>query len=402
MGTPFYLYSLATLTRHFRVFDSAFSGISHIICYSAKANSSLAILKIFISLGGGADIVSGGELYRALMAGCDPKKIVYSGVGKTWDEIDYALKSDILMFNVESSMELRAIAERAKGMGKRAPIALRVNPDVDPRTHPYIATGLKMSKFGIDRGKALQEYLEAAGMEGVRIVGVDCHIGSQLTDLSPFVEAASCLKELIIELRGRGLEIQYLDLGGGLGITYDAEEPPHPRDYAKALIRGLGDLDVTLILEPGRVIVGNAGILVTKVLYLKEGPEKNFVIVDAGMNDLIRPSLYNSYHAIWPVDRDRPGEYVADVVGPVCESGDFFAREREVCRYRPGDLMAIMSAGAYGFSMASNYNSRPRAAEVLVSGNKFHVIRERESYPDLIRGERVPDDLKEAIDRTDI
>lgn len=397
VGTPFYLYSLATLTRHFRVFDEAFGSAPHLICYSAKANSNLAILKIFVSMGAGVDIVSGGELYRALAAGCDPKKIVYSGVGKTREEIDYALKSEILMFNVESSMELKAIANHARALGKKAPIALRVNPDVDPKTHPYVATGLKKNKFGIDIERALSEYKAAQKLEGVRILGLDCHIGSQLTEVGPFVDAVSRLKQLMGRLRQEGISIQYLDLGGGLGITYEAEEPPHPHEYAQALLKELGDFSATLILEPGRVIVGNAGILVTRVLYLKEGVDRTFVIVDAGMNDLIRPSLYGAYQAVLPVKKDREGHVVADVVGPICESGDFFAKGRKIARFEPGDLMAIMSAGAYGFSMASNYNSRPRGAEVLVDKDKYYIIRERESYSDLVRGERVLDLLGETL-----
>ena len=390
VGTPFYLYSLATVKRHFTVFDQAFSSSLHLVCFSVKANSNLALLRVFVNLGGGFDIVSGGELYRVLNAGCDPKKIVYSGVGKTPAEIDYALKSDILMFNVESPMELEAIAEHARRMGKEAPVALRVNPDIDPKTHPYIATGLKQNKFGIDIDSALREYEAASKLSGLNVIGVDCHIGSQLTEIEPFVEALSRLKWLIAELKDRGIDINYLDLGGGLGITYQEESPPEPRQYAQALLDELSPLNVELILEPGRVIVGNAGILVTRVLYLKQTAGKNFVIVDAGMNDLLRPSLYQAYQAIWPVDKTRQGTFVADVVGPVCESGDFLARDRCLSKVEPGDLLAVMSAGAYGFTMASNYNSRPRAAEILVDDDKSFIIRERESYMDLIRGEQIP------------
>lgn len=394
VGTPFYLYSHATLVRHFKVFDAAFESAPHLVCFSAKANSNLAILRLFVTMGGGVDIVSGGELYRAMRAGCPPNRIVYSGVGKTAEEIDYALKSEILMFNVESAMELAAIAARAQALGKEAPIALRVNPDVDPGTHPYIATGLKKSKFGIDIEVALEQYQVAMELSGIRIIGVDCHIGSQLTEVGPFVEAVAKLRLLIEGLRARGIEISHLDLGGGLGITYDAEDPPHPAEYARAVLKELDGLNVTVILEPGRVIVGNAGVLVSRVLYLKEGAERRFVIVDAGMNDLIRPSLYGAYQAIWPVNRGRGGTMVADVVGPVCESGDFLARGREISLFEPGELLAVMSAGAYGFSMASNYNSRPRAAEVMVVGDRYHVIRERETLSDLTRGETLPDFLE--------
>jgi diaminopimelate decarboxylase len=393
VGTPFYLYSHRTLVRHFKAFDSPFEKVRHVVCYSVKANSNVALLRIFVNLGAGLDVVSGGELFRALKSGIDPKKVVFSGVGKTEQEIEYALNSGILMFNVESSQELARIDEVAARLGARAPVAIRVNPDIDPKTHPYVATGLRENKFGIDFNLAIKEYTFAKGLPHIGIIGVDCHIGSQLIELQPFVEALRRVKELIHVLGQRGIEIQYLDLGGGLGITYKDEVPPHPTEYAKAIVEEASDLDYTLIFEPGRVIVGNAGILVSRVLYTKETGEKNFVIIDAGMNDLIRPSLYGSFQGILPVIRGQEEEIVADVVGPICESGDFIARKRRMPKFKPGDLVAVMSAGAYGFSMSSNYNSRPRICEVLGRGDRFHLIRERESYEDLVRGERIPDFL---------
>ncbi|KPK30160.1 MAG: diaminopimelate decarboxylase [Nitrospira bacterium SG8_3] len=394
VGTPFYLYSHATLRQHFKAFDGAFQDIEHLTCFSMKSNSSLAILRLFAQQGGGVDIVSGGELYRALKAGVDPQKIVYSGVGKRTEDLEYALKSDILLFNVESSQEILRLNEVARSLGKRAPIAIRVNPDIDPQTHPYISTGLRENKFGIDISKALEEYTRAATLGNLSISGVSCHIGSQLTQVSPFVDALRLLQELIKKLGQAGLGITYLDLGGGLGITYDKEEPPHPKEYAAALKKELGMEDMILILEPGRVIMGNAGILVTQVLYTKTTHEKDFIIVDAAMNDLIRPSLYGSYHGIQPVKMGERQKVRADIVGPICETGDFFARDREVESFEPGELMAIMSSGAYGFSMASNYNSRPRVAEVMVKGDQHYVIRARESYEDLVRGELIPDFLE--------
>ena len=394
VGTPFYLYSHATLRQHFKAFDGAFHGIRHLTCFSMKSNSSLAILRLFAQQGGGVDIVSGGELYRALKAGVDPQKIVYSGVGKRIEDLEYALKSNILLFNVESSQEISRLNEVAGRLGKKAPVAIRVNPDIDPRTHPYISTGLKENKFGIDISEALEEYTRAATLGHLSISGVSCHIGSQLTQVSPFVDSLRLLQELIERLGEAGIGITYLDLGGGLGITYDKEEPPHPKEYAAALKEELGMEDMILILEPGRVIMGNAGILVTKVLYTKTAHEKEFIIVDAAMNDLIRPSLYGSYHGIQPVKMGGAKKVRADIVGPICETGDFFARDREVESFEPGELMAIMSSGAYGFSMASNYNSRPRVAEVMVRGDQHYVIRARETYDDLIRGEVIPDFLK--------
>ncbi len=393
VGTPFYLYSLNTLENHFHAFNNAFAMVDHLVCFSAKANSNIAILRVFIRHGGGVDVVSGGELFRATKAGARPDRIVYSGVGKRTDEIEYALELPILMFNVESAQELIAMDQIAGRMGTVAPVSLRVNPDVDPRTHPYVSTGLKKNKFGINIQKSMDEYILANTLPHTKVIGVSCHIGSQLTDVDPFVEAVQRVKELMGKLRGEGIHIRYIDLGGGLGITYQHEEPPHPREYAQALLREMTGLECTLILEPGRVIVGNAGILVTKVLYTKEGGEKNFIVVDAAMNDLIRPSLYGSYQRIQPVQQKERQEMVADVVGPICESGDFLAKDRKLSRVEPGELLAVMSAGAYGFSMASNYNSRPRAAEVLVAKDRFYIIREREDYDDLIKGEFIPNFL---------
>lgn len=395
VGTPVYVYSHATLKSHFRVFDAAFSGIPHLICFSVKSNSNIAILRLFGREGGGVDIVSGGELYRALQAGIDPAKVVYSGVGKRIDEIEYALTTGILMFNVESSQELMAINDCAVRMGTKAGIALRVNPDVDPETHPHISTGLKENKFGIDIERSLEEYRRAKDLPGLDIKGVSCHIGSQVTKVSPFLDALGRLKMLLGRLRDEGIAVRYLDLGGGLGITYNAEEPPHPSQYARAIIdAAVGLEDCTFIFEPGRVIVGNAGILVTRVLYTKQNDGKHFIVVDAGMNDLIRPSLYDSYHHLCPVVERQGQEITADVVGPICESGDYLAKGRRIGRPARGELMAVMSAGAYGFVMSSNYNSRPRVAEVLVAGSDFHVIRKREMYADLVRGEEIPEILR--------
>jgi diaminopimelate decarboxylase len=395
VGTPCYVYSLATLRRHYRVFDEAFGAIPHLVCFSVKANSNLAVLRTFAREGSGFDIVSGGELFRALRAGADPAKIVFSGVGKTADEITYALRSNILMFNVESPGELDAINAAAAQLGVTARVALRVNPDVDPQTHPYISTGMKKSKFGIEIQRSIEDYRRARQMPHIDPVGVDCHIGSQLTTVPPFVDALQRVRDLVTRLQGEGFHIRYLDMGGGLGITYNDEHPPQPADYAAALREGLRGLDLTLVLEPGRVIVGNAGLLLTTVLYLKGTDEKNFVVVDGGMNDLIRPALYGSYQGIEPVVPRQGASRTADVVGPVCESGDFFAKDRDLPPVEPGDLLAVMSAGAYGFVMASNYNTRPRPPEVLVDGRIMHVVRERETLDDLVRGERIPAALQE-------
>jgi diaminopimelate decarboxylase len=399
VGTPAYVYSLATLKRHFQVFDQAFAKVPHIVCFSVKANSNVALLRVFAKQGSGFDIVSGGELFRALKAGGDPKKIVFSGVGKKKQEIEYALDAGILMFNVESDEELVALNEIAAGAGKKAPISLRVNPDVDPQTHPYISTGMKKAKFGVDIKRSLETYKKAMALRHIDVVGVDCHIGSQLTSVTPFVDALAKVREyldrvLAGEMKKEGAQIRYLDLGGGLGINYHDETPPLPHDYAKAIIDGLQGVDITLILEPGRVIVGNAGILLTEVQYIKETDTKKFVIVDAGMNDLIRPALYGSYQAIQPVMESKAEKIVADVVGPICESGDFLAKDREIARPRRNDLLAVMSAGAYGFTMASNYNSHPKPPEVLVDGDRYHIVRKRETLEDLINGEVIPASLQ--------
>ncbi|HLE09126.1 MAG TPA: diaminopimelate decarboxylase [Thermodesulfobacteriota bacterium] len=390
VGTPVFIYSRKTLRRHYLAFDSAFKDVNHLICYSVKANSNISVLKTFGGLGGGFDIVSAGELFRVIKSGGAPSKVVFSGVGKREDEIEYALKKNILMFNVESPQELRAIDRAAKKLKKKASAAIRVNPDVDPKTHPYISTGLKENKFGIETDEAVKEYVYAKNnLKNLKLIGVDCHIGSQITELAPFIDALKKTRELVELLRKEGLGISYLNMGGGLGIAYKDEAPPHPSRYGEEVVKGTEGLDVTLIFEPGRNIAGNAGVLVTKVLYTKKGTLKNFIITDAAMNDLPRPSLYGSYHAIKPVTAADPkkGFITADVVGPVCESGDFLAKDREVPEVKPGELLAVMSAGAYCFSMSSNYNSRRRAAEVMVDGRDFFVIRKREELADLVRGE---------------
>ena len=383
-GTPLYIYSATTLKRHFKAFDTAFEGIDHLTCYSVKANSNMSFLKILAREGAGTDIVSGGELFRALRAGVDPAKIVYSGVGKKTVEIQEALFAGILMFNVESEQELERINAVAADLGKVARVSLRINPDVDPKTHPYVSTGLKENKFGLSRSDALRVYAKAMSLPNVEPVGMDCHIGSQLTQLSPFMEALDKLKDFHGQLVEMGIRIKYLDLGGGLGITYNEEAPPHPEELGRALVASLRGLDVTLILEPGRVIAGNTGILVTEVQYTKTNEGKTFVIVDAAMNDLVRPSLYGSYHRLAPVREGNGEEMTADVVGPICESGDFLAKNRTFPKVVQGDLLAAFSAGAYGFVMSSQYNSRPRAAEIMVEGDKHVVIRKREVYNDLV------------------
>lgn len=396
VGTPFYLYSSATLSNHFKRFDSVFTDVPQLTCFAVKACSNLAILRLFALLGGGADIVSGGELFRALQAGIDPQKIIYSGVGKTRDELAYGLRAGILMFNVESAQELERLRDVAEEMNVVAPVSFRINPDVDPKTHAYISTGLAKNKFGIPVDEAEEMYIRAASMTRIEVKGVSCHIGSQLTEVSPFVEALRKVRRFVERLAEQGISIRYLDLGGGVGIRYQDEAPPELEEYSRALTDELAGLDCTLILEPGRVIVGNGGILVTRVQYTKQNRTKNFVIVDAAMNDLTRPSLYGAFHDIHAVDREREkSSEVADMVGPICETGDFLARDRQLPCFESGDLVAVMSAGAYGFTMSSNYNSRPRAAEVLVSGDSFYVIRERESYESLIAGEKIPDFLKE-------
>jgi diaminopimelate decarboxylase len=390
VGTPCYIYSHRTLIRHFHAFDQAFNAIPHIVAFAMKANSNLTVLRLLAKEGCGADIVSGGELFRALTAGMAPNKIVFAGVGKSKEEIQYALKSDILMFNVESPGELQQINEVAGSMGLRAKVALRINPDIDPQTHPYISTGLKKSKFGIGADRALEEFDAAGNLPHIEVVGVHSHIGSQLTQVTPFVDALKKAIALIQTLQSKGVHIQYLNIGGGLGITYSDETPPHPKELAEAISPLLQSVSCQIIMEPGRSIVGNAGILVTKVLYNKASADKHFVIVDAAMNDLLRPSLYDAHHDIQPVlKKESSAVTTVDVVGPICESGDFLAKDRKMPHSQPGDLLAVMSAGAYGFTMASNYNSRPRVPEVLVKGKDITVIRKRESYEDLIRGETI-------------
>ncbi len=395
VGTPCYVYSNSALEGDFEVFNDAFSEINPLICFSVKANSNLAVLRTYAKLGVGFDVVSGGELLRVLRAGGDPGKVVFSGVGKTGDEIKAAIEANILFFNVESQEELEVINDVAKGLGKKARIAMRVNPDIDPKTHPYISTGLKKSKFGIEIGKAPEVYKRASKMDGIEVVGIDAHIGSQIFQLDPFVDSLKKLIELGENLKNEGIVIKYIDIGGGLGIGYkEGEMPPHPKEYADVIKRELNGNSYKLVLEPGRVLVGNAGILLTKVLYIKEGESKKFIVVDAAMNDLIRPAFYDSYHEIIPVNESLGDEETVDIVGPVCESGDFFARDRGLPKVKRGDLLVIQSAGAYGFVMSSNYNTRPRVPEVMVRGDDFFVVRERENYEDLIKGEVIPDYMK--------
>jgi diaminopimelate decarboxylase len=393
-GTPLYIYSHKTLLGHLNAFKEAFDSYPHLICFALKANSNAALLRLLAKNGCGADVVSGGELFIALKAGIPAKKIVYAGVGKTEEEITYALKSRILMFNVESSDELKTIDRIAGTLKLKAPIALRVNPDINTPTHPYISTGLRKHKFGIPIEKALEHYNLANKLPNVNILGIHKHIGSQITTVTPFVDALKKILLLAQTLMSQGITIKYLNIGGGLGIPYNDDILLHPKDLARAILPLLKGYNFKLILEPGRSIAGNAGILVTKVLYLKEQRKKQFVIVDAGMNDLIRPSLYEAFHNILPVKKNKRSKVVVDIVGPICESGDFLAKKRRINQPLQGDLLAVMSAGAYGFSMSSNYNSRPRVAEVLVKGKDFFVIREREKYKDLIKGVKIPQFLK--------
>ncbi|MDD2725427.1 MAG: diaminopimelate decarboxylase [Methylovulum sp.] len=388
-GSPCYIYSRATLERHWRAFDSAFGSTPHLVCYAVKANSNLAVLNVLARLGSGFDIVSLGEMERVLAAGGDAKKIVFSGVGKREDEILAALKLGIRCFNIEVSGELDRINRLAGQLGVVAPVSFRVNPDVDAKTHPYISTGLKENKFGIDINTALAEYRRAAAMPHINIVGIDCHIGSQLTETRPFLDALDKLLELVNKLRDEGIHLHHVDLGGGLGICYKDEQPPQPADYIQAVLARLGQHDYEILLEPGRAIVGNAGILVTQVEYLKPTANKNFAIVDAAMNDLVRPSLYSAWQAIIPVKpHDDAPEMHWDIVGPVCETGDFLGKDR-VLKLAQGDLLAVRSAGAYGFSMSSNYNSRPRVAEVMVDGGECHLVRARETLAQLWAGEQL-------------
>lgn len=384
-GTPCYVYSRATLERHYRAFDEAFDGMAHMICYSVKANSNLAVLNTLARLGAGFDIVSGGELQRVVAAGGDPQRVVFSGVGKLHSEIELALNLGIHCFNVESAAELTELNQIAGELGKIAPVSLRVNPDVDAQTHPYISTGLKENKFGIDINQALSVYLDAAALPNLKIVGLDCHIGSQLTQVTPFVDALDRVLVLIDALEHQGITLEHLDIGGGLGVRYRAEEPPHPKEYASALLEKLGQRSLTLICEPGRAIVANAGVLLTRVERLKLTDHKHFAVVDAAMNDLIRPALYGAWMDIVPVrprDSDTP-ERLYDLVGPICETGDFLGKDRSL-RLEKGDLLAIRSAGAYGFVMSSNYNTRPRAAEVIVDGEQAYLVRRRETVQELL------------------
>ncbi len=402
-GTPCYVYSRAALTDGFRQFGSALQGCEHLICYAVKANSNLAVLNVFARLGAGFDIVSGGELQRVLAAGGDARKVVFSGVCKSVAEMRMALEADILCFNIESAAELERLNEVAGSMGKVAPVSLRVNPDVDAKTHPYISTGLKQSKFGVAYGEAIALYRRVRDLLHLRIVGVDCHIGSQLTEIGPFVAAAEKILALADVLAGEGMCLEHIDLGGGLGIRYRDETPPEIAAYVAALMAMLQGRNEKLILEPGRALVGNAGVLLTRVEYLKHGEEKNFAIVDAAMNDLMRPALYDAYHEILPVCRQPSSQpspacgggseremqsLIFEVVGPVCETGDFIGHARELA-IAPQSLLAVLSAGAYGMSMSSNYNTRPRAAEVMVDGGTMHLVRERETVPQLYAGEKL-------------
>jgi len=393
VGTPFYCYSLPTLRRHIQAFEEPLAGVEHQTCFAMKSNANLAILNVMASHGLGADVVSGGELYLAMRAGIPASKVVYSGVGKTDAEIDMALAAGIMMFNIESGEELQIINEHAGLSGRKAPIAIRVNPDVDPRTHPYISTGMQKNKFGIDIDASLEQYRKAKAMPHIEIVGIDCHIGSQLTEVDPFIDAVERLKMLIEKLSRHGITLRYLDLGGGLGITYSNEEPPHPSAYAHAILQAVGGLGLKLVFEPGRVIVGNTGVLVTRVQYRKQTPKKTFIIVDAGMNDLIRPALYDAWHDIKPVALSSRETEQVDVVGPICESSDFLARDRSLPMFVRGDLMAVMSAGAYGYSMSSTYNARPRPAEVMVDGSRYSVVTQRQRYEDLLSGQHVPEEF---------
>ncbi len=388
-GTPCYVYSRATIERHWHAFDKAFANVPHMICYSTKANSNLGVLSIFARLQSGFDIVSGGELERVLKAGGRADHIVFSGVGKSAAEIAAALEAGIRCFNVESAAEMQRIDRIAAQQRKVAPVSIRVNPDVDANTHPYISTGLKENKFGVDREEAIALFRQAREMANVRIEGVDCHIGSQLTEISPFLDALDRVLDLVDELRTLDIEIRHIDLGGGLGIRYDQESPPEPADYAQALAQRLESHHLELILEPGRAIMGNAGILVTRVEYIKHSAHKNFAIVDAAMNDLLRPALYDAWQKIIPVIEQPQAETARyDIVGPVCETGDFLGKDRELA-LAEDDLLAVRSSGAYGAVMSSNYNSRPRAAEVIVDGDRIHLVRRRESYADLFRLESV-------------
>jgi diaminopimelate decarboxylase len=387
-GTPCYVYSRAAIESGYREFEAAGAGRDVAVCYAVKANSNLAVLNLLARLGSGFDIVSGGELERVVAAGGEPRRTVFSGVGKSEAEMRAALAAGILCFNVESEMELERLSAVASAMRKTAPVSLRVNPDVDARTHPYIATGLRDTKFGVPYEDAPRLYRKAASLPGLRVSGIDCHIGSQLTEAEPFVAALEKILEFVDLLQATGITLDHMDLGGGLGIRYRDERPPSVKEYVGRLLERVGARKLKVLLEPGRALVGNAGVLLTKVEYLKHSAARNFVVVDAAMNDLVRPALYESWHDVLPVRKSAaaPGTY--DVVGPVCESGDFLAHDRRLA-VAPGELLAVMSAGAYGMSMSSNYNSRPRAAEVMVDGAAAHLIRARETAGDLFASERV-------------
>ncbi len=389
-GTPCFVYSRAALTAAFRAYKEGFGAHPHLICYAAKANSNLAVLDVLARLGSGFDIVSGGELKRVLAAGGDPRKVVFSGVGKSETELREALAANILCFNVESESELRRLARVAGDAGRAAPISLRVNPDVDARTHPYISTGLRRNKFGVSVEDALRLYRYAQETPSLQVSGVDCHIGSQLTELAPMEDAARKVVALVDELAAGGIDLAHIDFGGGLGIRYSDETPPDRAQFVKMLLSCMGQRQHRIMIEPGRSIVGNAGVLLTRVEYLKHGAEKNFAVIDAAMNDLMRPALYQAHHEIRPLrKRDRPAT-VYDVVGPVCETGDFLGKDRQLA-IDEGDLLAVMSAGAYAMSMSSNYNTRPRAPEVMVDGRDVHLVRARERVEDLYAGEsRLP------------
>lgn len=394
VGTPFYCYSRATLERHFSVFKDAFASVDHLVCYALKANSNLAVLKVLASLGAGADVVSEGELRRALAAGIPASKVVFSGVGKTRKEMQFALEAGILCFNVESEPELRRLSEVASAMGKVAPVSLRINPDVDAQTHAKISTGKAENKFGIPWQRAREVYAHAAALPGLKVAGIDMHIGSQITSLDPFDSAFSRLGELIETLQADGHEIEHVDVGGGLGIPYaDSMNAPDPVAYAEVVRKHVEKLGCRVVFEPGRMIAGNAGILVTETIFVKEGEAKNFVIVDAAMNDLIRPTLYDAHHEIGAVDEalQNGSTMMADVVGPVCETGDYLAQNRAVPMVTEGDLLVVYSAGAYGATLASTYNTRPLIPEVLVDGDKFAVIRKRPSYDELLGQDELPE-----------
>jgi diaminopimelate decarboxylase len=387
-GTPLYVYSRTALNEAYRSYEQALSGLPHLICYAVKANSSLAILQHFASLGAGFDIVSGGELARVLAAGGAAGKVVFSGVGKTEPEMCMALEAGIRCFNVESESELDRLNRVAGELGKRAPVSFRVNPDVDPKTHPYISTGLKQNKFGVPIEQAMGLYRRASEMPNVEIHGVDCHIGSQLTDLSPIADALDRVLSLVDNLASAGIKLRHVDIGGGIGIRYQDETPPDMAKYREILHSRFGGRDVEVMVEPGRSLVGEAGVLLTRIVYIKPGEDKTFVIVDAAMNDLMRPALYDAFHDIVPVVESQARPLDCDVVGPVCETGDFIGLGRHLA-VEEGGLLAILSAGAYGMSMSSNYNSRPRAAEVLVSKNEIRLVRERETVEGLMAGERL-------------